>query len=151
MQKLFLQLFVRIAIATGFLSAVADRLGLWGGPGGRYAVWGDWDTFVAYANELNFFAPGFLQEPLAITATVLETVFASLLLLGYKTKTTANLSGLLLLAFALAMALAFGIKSTFDYSVWMGAGACFLLASTGKYGYSLDQWLEKRRGDALAE
>jgi len=146
---MFLQLFVRIAIAAGFLSAVADRLGLWGEPGGRYAVWGDWNTFVAYANQLNFFVPGFLQEPLAITATILETVFAGLLLLGYKTKTTANLSGLLLLAFALAMALAFGLKSTFDYSVWMGSGACFLLANAGKYRWSVDRWFEKRKRDAL--
>jgi len=143
MTQKYTQLFVRITIATAFLSAVADRIGLWGAPGSKYASWGNWENFMAYSNQLIFFAPDLLKEPLAILATLLEVVFAVLLLLGYKTKITAKLSGLLLLLFAVTMTVAFGIKSTFTYSVWIGAGACFLLANMETYYYSLDNYLKK--------
>lgn len=139
MQQKFTQLFVRIAVATAFLSAVADRIGLWG----KYSSWGNWGSFLEYSNKLNFFAPEFLKEPLAIIATILEVVFAGLLIIGYKTKITANLSGILLLIFAFTMTFALGLKSTFDYSVWVSAGACFLLAEIDNYDYSLDKYLKK--------
>lgn len=141
MKQRFTQLFLRIAVATAFLSAVADRIGLWG----KYAFWGNWENFLEYSNKLNFYAPELLKEPLAVTATVLEVIFAFLLLIGYKTKVTANLSGLLLIVFAVTMTFAFGIKSTFDYSVWIGAGACFLLANVEKYDYSLDKYLTNEK------
>jgi len=141
MKQRFTQLFLRIAVATTFLSAVADRIGLWG----KYASWGNWENFLEYSNKLNFYAPELLKEPLAVTATVLEVIFAFLLLIGYKTKVTANLSGLLLIVFAVTMTFAFGIKSTFDYSVWIGAGACFLLANVEKYDYSLDKYLTNEK------
>ncbi len=38
--------FLRIALAISFLSAVADRFGLWGSPGAANVAWGDWPTFV---------------------------------------------------------------------------------------------------------
>ena len=141
MKQRFTQLFLRIAVATTFLSAVADRIGLWG----KYASWGNWENFLEYSNKLNFYAPELLKEPLAVTATVLEVIFASLLLIGYKTKVTANLSGLLLIVFAVTMTFAFGINSTFAYSVWIGAGACFLLANVEKYDYSLDKYLTNEK------
>lgn len=139
MQQKFTQLFVRIAVATAFLSAVADRIGLWG----KYSLWGNWGSFLEYSNKLNFFAPEFLKEPLAIIATILEVVFAGLLIIGYKTKITANLSGILLLIFAFTMTFALGLISTFAYSVWVSAGACFLLAEIDNYDYSLDKYLKK--------
>ena len=141
MKQRFTQLFLRIAVATTFLSAVADRIGLWG----KYASWGNWENFLEYSNKLNFYAPELLKEPLAVTATVLEVIFAFLLLIGYKTKVTANLSGLLLIVFAVTMTFAFGINSTFAYSVWIGAGACFLLANVEKYDYSLDKYLTNEK------
>lgn len=36
----YIQLVVRIAVASAFLSAVADRLGYWGPPGSPNASWG---------------------------------------------------------------------------------------------------------------
>lgn len=139
----YAQLFTRLAVATAFLSAVADRIGLWGSPGSKYASWGNWDNFMSYSNKLNFFVPELLQEPLAIFATALEIIFGILLIVGYKSKLTANLSGLLLVLFAITMTIAFGIKSTFTYSVWIGAGACFLLANMETYYCSLDNYLKK--------
>jgi putative oxidoreductase len=145
MNQKYIQLFVRVAVATAFLSAVADRLGYWGGPGSPNASWGNWENFLVYSNQLNFFVSEQLGELLAITATVLEVVFALLLLIGYKTQATAILSGILLTLFAMAMTVAFGIKSTFTYSVWIGASACFLLATINMYNYSLDNYKQKNK------
>lgn len=138
----YIQLFVRLAVATAFLSAVADRLGLWGPPGSVYASWGNWENFLIYSNSLNFYVPGFVGEILAIGATILEIVFAIFLIIGYKTKLSAIASGVLLLIFAITMTLAFGIKSTFTFSVWIGASACFLLATIETYNYSIDQYIK---------
>lgn len=143
MNQKYIQLFVRMAVAIAFLSAVADRLGYWGPPGSPNASWGSWENFLTYSNKLNFFVSSQIGGLLAITATVLEVVFAILLFVGYKTRVTAILSGILLILFAMTMTVAFGIKSTFTYSVWIGCGACFLLASIDKYDYSLDKYLKK--------
>ena len=140
------QLFLRIAMATAFLSAVADRLGFWGGPGSPDASWGDWEHFLHYSNKLNFFVSPQVGEILAVAATVMEAVFALLLLVGYKTRSVAFASGALLTLFALAMTMSLGIKSTFNYSVWIGAGAGFFLATAGSYAYSIDNYIAKRAG-----
>jgi len=140
---MYSQLFVRVAVATAFLSAVADRLGFWGAPGTANASWGNWANFVAYSNQLNFFTPAAMGNVLAIGATVLEVVLALLLLIGYRTRLAALLSGGLLTIFALTMTLSFGIKVTFNYSVWVGASACFLLGSYRAFAISVDAYLER--------
>lgn len=140
----YMQLFVRVAVAATFLSAVADRLGYWGEPGSPGVSWGNWENFVAYSNQLNFFVPPRAGGLLALTATVLEVVFALLLLIGYKTRIISIASGILLMLFATTMTLALGIKSSFDYSVWIGASAGFLLSTLSTYHYSLDHYLQKK-------
>lgn len=142
---MYSQLFVRLALATAFLSAVADRLGFWGAPGTANASWGNWSNFVAYSNQLNFFVPAAMGNVLAVGATVLEVVFGILLLIGYRTRLVALLSGILLTVFALTMTLSFGIKVTFNYSVWIGASACFLLATCQSFAFSLDHYLGRYR------
>lgn len=137
------QLFLRITIALSFLSAVADRFGYWGKPGSTNVSWGNWQNFVAYSNTLNFYLPPQLGEIAAITATVLEIIFALLLLIGFKTKLTAIASGILLMIFALSMTISIGVKAPFDYSVWTGAAACFLLSTIAKFQYSVDSYIEK--------
>lgn len=134
----FSQLFLRIALSFSFLSAVADRFGFWGKPGNNGVVWGNWNNFVAYSNSVNSFVPESFGEVLAVSATVLEIILPLLLLVGYKVRQVAFLSGILLVSFASAMTISFGFKPPFDYSVWTGAGACFLLGSIGSYRYSLD-------------
>jgi len=132
------QLILRLSIAMSFLSAVADRLGYWGEPGELNVSWGNWENFLAYSNSLNSFLPVSFGAVLAIMATVFEVVFAILLLLGIKTKQIALLSGLLLMSFAIAMTVSIGVKAPFDYSVWIGSSACFLLCTLPHYAYSVD-------------
>jgi uncharacterized membrane protein YphA (DoxX/SURF4 family) len=132
------QLFLRIAISVSFLSAVADRLGLWGAPGTQGVSWGNWENFVAYSQAVNSFAGPQLNHGLAVIATILEALLAVLLLTGYKTRLAAIASGILLVGFALAMSYSFGVKPSLDYSVWTAAAASFALSTFNSYRYSID-------------
>src|SRR3954469_26048517 len=49
--------FLRLALAAGFLSAVADRFGLWGPAGTPGVGWGGFDPFLAYTGKLLWFLP----------------------------------------------------------------------------------------------
>lgn len=119
---------VRIAVAAGFLSAVADRFGLWGPPGSPLAAWGDFAAFTAYTGKLLFFVPPSLVPPFAWAATIAESVLGVLLILGIRPRETGLAAAALLLSFALAMTLALGIKKPLDYSVFAAAGAALLTA-----------------------
>ncbi|PCI34797.1 MAG: DoxX family protein [Flavobacteriaceae bacterium] len=125
MKKQYIKLFLRAAIAIGFLSAVGDRFGIWST---EVSAWGNWNSFVAYTKVINSWAPDVLIDPLAILATAAEVLFALCLLLGFKTELFARLSGFLLLSFAMAMFLSVGIKPVLDYSVLTTAAAAFGLS-----------------------
>lgn len=122
-------LFLRLALGASFLSAVADRFGLWGAYGQPHVAWGSFARFVQYTAQLNWFLPSQLIAPAAWTATALETTLGLLLILGLFTRLAALLSGVLLLLFALAMTFAFGVKPPLDYSVFSASAGAFLLAS----------------------
>ena len=53
---------LRLALAVSFLSAVADRFGLWG-QFGSGAAWGDFERFTAYTAQLLWFLPPSLTSP----------------------------------------------------------------------------------------
>lgn len=137
------QLFLRIAISISFLSAVADRLGLWGAPGTHGVAWGSWENFVAYSQAVNSFAGAQANQVLAVIATILEALLAGLLLTGYKIRLAAIASGVLLVCFALAMTYSFGIKQSLDYSIWTAAAASFALSTFNSYRYSIDYLIAK--------
>ena len=139
------QLFARIAISVTFLSAVADRFGIWGAPGSPSISWGNWENFLAYSNSVNSFVPASIGNILAIAATALEIIIPLLLLAGYKLRVTAITAGILLVCFGLAMTLSFGIKPSLDYSVWTGAAGCLLLSTLSSYPYSVDNYVAKNR------
>lgn len=138
----FAQLFLRIALAVSFLSAVADRFGFWGKPGSPFVAWGNWENFLSYSNSVNGFVPELLSQPLAITATFFEIALSVLLIAGYKTKIAALASGILLAGFGLAMTISFGLKAPLDYSVFTASAAAFLLAGIERYAYSADNLLQ---------
>jgi len=122
------QVFLRIAISISFLSAVADRFGLWGAPGSAGVSWGNWENFLAYSQQVNSFVGAKANYLLAVIATALEIALAVLLLIGYKTRLVALASCVLLIGFALAMSFSFGIKAPLDYSVWTAAAGSFALS-----------------------
>jgi uncharacterized membrane protein YphA (DoxX/SURF4 family) len=118
---------VRLALAAGFLSSVADRFGLWGPPGSPKAAWGNWSNFVKYTAVLNFFLPERLAPILATIVTIAESSLGLLLILGLWKRVVAGLSAGLLCLFALAMSVALGVKAPLDYSVFGAAGAATML------------------------
>src|SRR5260370_26000935 len=121
------RLFARFALGACFLSAVADRFGLWGPYGGKNVSWGNFAHFVEYTGAVTSLFPSSLTVSFAWAATVAETLFGILLIAGFKIRMASVLSCLLLLSFAMSMATALGIKSPFDYSVFSSAAAAFLL------------------------
>lgn len=118
--------FLRISLSAGFLSAVADRFGMWPK---AISVWGDWQNFAAYTKSLNPYAPDGLVSFMAYTATGLEIVLGILLLTHFKTTLVAKVSCALLLLFALSMTFSNSIKAAFDYSVFTAAAAALALAT----------------------
>lgn len=125
----FTSLIVRIALAAAFLSAVADRFGLWGPPGSQGVSWGNVANYESFVAALNWFAPQSLIPALGWGATIAEIVIAIGLICGWKLRWFALAAGLLLTVFASTMLSAFGPKLPLDYSVFSAAGAAFLLSS----------------------
>ncbi len=125
MANKWIKLFLRFGIGFGFLSAVADRLGLWPQ---EISAWGNWESFLNYTEAINPIVPEFIIPALGLLATIAETIFGLFLILGFKTEWTAKLSGYLMLIFALAISFSTGIKGAFDYSVFAASGGAFALS-----------------------
>jgi len=130
-----IKIFLRLSIAAGFLSAVADRLGWWDE---KYSVWGNWASFLEYTKLINPWLPDIAIPAVGIIATSVEIVFAIGLILGFKTELVARLSGVLLLCFALAMTFSTGIKGAFDYSVFAASAGAFALSTMKVKSWELD-------------
>jgi thiosulfate dehydrogenase (quinone) large subunit len=124
-QNKIIEWVLRLSLSAGFLSAVADRFGLWSK---EVSAWGNWNNFIAYTKTINPWIPEYFIPVLGYSATFLEIIFGILLLTNFKTVWVAKGSGFLLLLFALAMTFSKGIKTPLDYSVFCAAGAAFALS-----------------------
>jgi uncharacterized membrane protein YphA (DoxX/SURF4 family) len=137
-----IKLFLRLAIAFGFLTAVADRFGMWPKD---ISVWGTWENFLNYTQLINPWVPSSQIPTIGIVATAAEIVFAIFLIIGFKTELFAKLSGLLLLLFALSMTFSTGIKGSFDYSVFTASAAAFALSLMKEKYLELDALIFKQK------
>src|SRR6201992_2166090 len=116
---------MRMALAAGFLSAVADRFGLWGPVGTPGVSWGGFAKFLDYTGTLLPFLPARLVAGAGWAATVAETLLGVALLAGVRVRLAALASGVLLLTFAIAMTTALGPEAPLSYSVWTAAAGGF--------------------------
>ncbi len=116
--------YARFALGAAFLSAVADRFGLWG----KYGGWGNFANFIKYTAEVNSFLPASVIPFVAWTATVAETLLGIGLIVGVWPRWMALGSALLLAIFGVAMAISLGVKSPMDYSVFSASAGALLLA-----------------------
>ena len=114
--------FLRISISVCFLSAVADRFGLWDQ---SVSAWGNWEAFAKYTNKLLPFLSYDMASIFGMIATALELILGLLLLTKIKSSSVSFFSGILLLTFGLTMTFALGIKVPLDYSVYTAAAAAF--------------------------
>lgn len=126
---------LRITLATGFLSAVASRLGFWG----SYSS--GWKNFVSYTAETNSFLPQTFAPGIALLSTIAELSIGIFLLVGYQISKTALSASILTLLFALAMSISFGCKEPLDYSVFAFSAGAFLLSTFSRYKWTLEEFL----------
>ena len=135
------KLFLRLAISVRFLSAVADRFGMWNK---EVSAWGNWDSFLEYTQFINPWFPIAMISTIGIIATMTELIFALCLLVGFKTELFAKFSGFLLLVFALSMTFSSGIKGALDYSVFIASAGAFALSTMKEKYLELDSLISKR-------
>jgi uncharacterized membrane protein YphA (DoxX/SURF4 family) len=130
--------YVRLALATGFLGAVSDRLGLWGPYGTPNVAWGDMQHFLTYAAKLNPWFPQGIIPFVGAIVTIIESTLGIGLLLGFHTRRAAQFSGWLVLAFGIGMTVGTGFKSALNASVFAFSGGAWLLARAREYPMSVD-------------
>lgn len=140
--EIMVKLFLRVAIAAGFLSAVADRFGFWPK---EVSAWGNWESFIAYTKQINPIIPESMIPALGGFVTAAEVIFAFCLIIGFKTEMVAKMSGFLMLLFALAMITTSGIKGVFDYSVLAASAGAFALGTMKQKSFEIDLVLARRK------
>lgn len=131
------RVFARVALGAGFLSAVADRFGLWGPVSAPNVAWGDFPHFLRSTAKLNPYLPEALVPALGWAVTIAEAVVGVALVAGVRVRVAAILAAVLLLGFTLGMTVGTGVKSALDASVPAAAAAALLLAA----------WPDERRGN----
>lgn len=122
---------LRFALAAAFLSAVADRFGLWGAPGTEGVVWGSYDEFLSYTHLLLSVLPRAVSDWLGTLATGAELLLSVWLVSGIRARWAGACSAGLLLLFATAMVFAIGPKPVLDYSVLTAFAGSLVLAAEG--------------------
>ena len=142
MKVKIIKLFLRVSIGVGFLSAVADRFGLWSK---EVSAWGNWGNFLKYTQKLNPIVPPSLIPFIGWVSTLLEIILGICLIIGFKTSLTAKLSGWLLLIFALAMTFSVGIKAPLDASVFAASAAAFGLSLIKEKFLEIDSLVKKNK------
>lgn len=140
-------ILARLALGLGFLSAVADRFGLWGGAGTGAVAWGGYDAYLAYVHDLAPYLSGGLVDVVGGAATAIEAALGVTLLLGAGTRLSAWTSSAVLLGFALSMFFFSDFEAPFNSSVFSATAAALLLAlaPAGGLPLTLDRLL--RSGD----
>lgn len=141
MNKTIIKLFLRFAIGIGFLSAVADRFGLWPA---EISAWGNWENFLQYTKLINPLIPESLVPAFGFMATAAEIFLGISLIIGFKTELVAKLSGFLMLLFALVITFSTGIKGALDYSVFAASAGAFGLSIINEKYLELDSFLLKK-------
>jgi uncharacterized membrane protein YphA (DoxX/SURF4 family) len=137
--------FLRFAMGAGFLSAVADRSGLWGPPGTPLVSWGNFHNFLLETATLNPWCPASCLPLLGVAVTIAEAGLGILLILGFATRMSALLTGIMTLAFGASMTFVLGIHAPLNYSVLVFSAASFLLAAQAPDALSIDKFREISR------
>lgn len=78
--------------------------------------------------------------------TIAEAGLGILLVLGFFTRVSALLTGIMTLGFALAMTFVLGVQAPMNYSAFVFSAASFLLVSQAPDRLSIDKHRELRSG-----
>ena len=145
-------IFARLALGAGFLSAVADRFGLWGAAGTNNVAWGNLDAYTQYLRVLAPYFPAGLLDVAAWGATLVEIALGVALLLGVALRWTALASAATLVVFAASMFFFSGFEAPLSASVFSTAAAALLLAlcPPGSDVVGIDHLRRPRRAEQKA-
>lgn len=141
----------RAALSAGFLSAVADRFGLWGAAGTGNVSWGGFEAFLAYLNDLAPYLSGPLVDVAGWAATAAEVLLGLTLLLGVALRWSALASAGLLMVFGVSMFVFSGFEAPLSASVFSAAAAALMLSLSPEDGYVLSVDRLRSRGTQPAE
>lgn len=144
-------IFARIALSASFLSAVADRFGIWGRAGTGVVAWGEFNGYLHYVRQLAPYLPDVLIGAAGWAATVVEIYLGVALLLGVALRATAWASALTLMVFAMFMLIFLYPESPLNASVFSAAAAASFLAMapTEADAYSVDRVCRRRQQRAI--
>jgi hypothetical protein len=123
---------LRLFLSAAFLSAIADRFGLYGPHGTIGVSWGDWTHFLQFVGYLIKIAPHAYIPAIGVVETIVEITLGVALLLGIYPRIVAWASAALLASFAIAMSVALGIPTTLGYGVFTAIGAALLLGAVAR-------------------
>jgi hypothetical protein len=117
-------------------SSYVRGIDLWGSFGQPNVAWGRSSRVSEYTHRLNWYLPAGMILSLGVITTGVELLFG--LLLDWRTRVTALLSGLLVTLFGLVMTLALEVKALLNYSVSPAAGGNLLLAHGETFPFSVN-------------
>lgn len=137
--------YLRLALGIDFLSAVADRFGLWGPPGSDHVAWGSFSKYVAYMAQMDVFTPARTDYLIAWIVTAAEILLGVCLILGLFTRIAATFSGIILALIAIGMSVGIGAKSAFDSSAFAASAGAFALVALGPGAWSFDARRRKHK------
>ena len=126
------KIVLRLFLSAAFISAIADRFGLYGPHGTIGASWGDWTHFLQFVGYLIKIAPHAYIPAIGVVETIVEITLGVALLLGIYPRIVAWASAALLASFAIAMSVALGIPTTLGYGVFTAIGAALLLGALAR-------------------
>jgi hypothetical protein len=126
------RIVLRLCLSSAFLSAIADRFGVYGRHGTNGVSWGDWTHFLQFVGYLIKIAPHTLIPAIGVIETIIEIALAVALLLGVYPRIIAWSSAALLASFAVTMSITLGIPATLGYGVFTATGAALLLGAVAK-------------------
>jgi hypothetical protein len=142
---------LRIFVGIAFVSAICDRLGLFGGPGAPGVSWGNFQNFVYYTAQVNSFLPRRIIPALAVVESFIEGGLGITMLLGLEVRPVSIASAALLSVLGVAMTVSLGVSSQFSFAVFVLAAGTFVIANVDATLLSLDAVrarLKRRRSAA---
>jgi uncharacterized membrane protein YphA (DoxX/SURF4 family) len=119
-----------VALALDFAGAVADRFGIFGGPGRPGVSWGSWAAFVDYTQVLLLGVPRPLAVAAAVLATIVEVTLGVLLLSGYQRRWVGKAAAGLLVVYLISMAASGGLDPIATYAVPVLVGGALLISAS---------------------
>ncbi|WP_446221814.1 hypothetical protein ACTWPB_18250 [Nocardia sp. IBHARD005] len=119
----------RVALGLLLAGSVADRFGIFGGPGSPGVSWGSYAEFLDYTRTLLPAFAGDAAPIAAAVATVAEGVLGLALIFAVRPRITAAATAALFTMFAVAMATSVGFAATADYAVPVMIGGALLVST----------------------